>query len=91
MPFNIGRLTISIARSFQHNLHAARYDSLRLAETIEATLLKSGTPLSADDIAAVTHATIKRYDPVAAVQYAAQHDLLTTARRPGRPSITYET
>ena len=51
MPFNIGRLTISIARSFQHNLHAARYDSLRLAETVEAKLLTSGTSLSADDIA----------------------------------------
>ena len=91
MPFNIGRLTISIARSFQHNLHAARYDSLRLAETVEAKLLTSGTSLSADDIAAVAHATLKHYDPVAAVQYAAQHDLVTTTRRPGRPSVTYGT
>ena len=91
MPFNIGRLTISIARSFQHNLHAARYDSLRIAETVEAKLLTSGTSLSADDIAAVAHATLKHYDPVAAVQYAAQHDLVTTTRRPGRPSVTYGT
>lgn len=89
-PFNIGRLIVSISRSFQHNKHAAQYDSLHLAETIEAQLIATGKPLSVDDVAALTHATIKQYDPVAAIQYAAQHDLVTTARRPGRPSVTYE-
>lgn len=87
-PFNLGRLIISISRSFQHNSNAAKYDSLYLAETIESTLLLSGKPLSTDDIAAATHLALKRYDPVAAIQYAAQHDLVTATRRPGRPSTT---
>lgn len=89
-PFNIGRLIISISKSFQHNPAGAKTDSLYLAQTIEAELIMHGKGLSTDDIAAVTHQTIKLYDPVAAIQYAAQHDLVTLAKRPGRPSISYD-
>ena len=42
-----------------------------------------------DDIAAITHSTLKAYDPMAALQYAAQHELITMKRRPGRPSTAY--
>lgn len=90
-PFNIGKLTTSIARSFQHNKKAADFDSYFLAQTIETQLLMKGKNLSSDDIAALTHATLQSYDPIAAVQYAAQHDLVTLKRRPGRPSIAYVT
>jgi hypothetical protein len=45
--------------------------------------------LSTDDITAITYETIRRYDPVAGVQYAAQHDLVTSTRRPGRPSTSF--
>lgn len=88
-PFNIGKLLTSIARSFQHNKQAADYDSYFLAQTIETRLLMSKRQLSSDDISALTHDTLKKFDPVAAVQYAAQHDLITLRRRPGRPSIAY--
>jgi hypothetical protein len=44
---------------------------------------------SIDDIAAITHTVLKAYDPMAALQYAAQHRLITTKRRPGRPSTAY--
>lgn len=89
-PYSIGKLIVSISRSFSHNSHSAQFDSLHLAETVETTLLTSGKELSADDIAAITHQTLKQFDPVAAIQYAAQHDLITTKRRPGRPSTTYD-
>lgn len=88
-PFNIGRLIISISKSFHHNPEQAKTDSLYLAETVETKLIMHGKDLSVDDITAITHTTLKQYDPVAAIQYAAQHDLVTLKRRPGRPSISY--
>lgn len=88
-PFNIGKLTISIARSFQHNKDVADFDSLYLAQTVAEQLLLEAKPLSIDDIAAATHNVLRKYDPVAALQYAAQHDLITMRRRAGRPSTAY--
>lgn len=88
-PFNRGKLTISIARSFQHNKKAADYDSYELAKTIEGKLLLLGKELSVDDVTVQAHATLRQFDPIAAVQYAAQHDLITLNRRPGRPSTSY--
>ena len=85
--FNLGRLILSIAASFSHNQHAAKYDSLWLAQTVEDTL--SMTPddtLSPELIAHTTHHTLKRFDELAAVQYAAKHHLITSIRRRGRPS-----
>lgn len=88
-PFSIGKLIISIANSFKHDKHGAEYDSYDLAKTAEQSLLSSGKPLSADDITAITHDILRRFDPVAAIQYAAQHDLVILKRRPGRPSTSY--
>lgn len=75
-PFNIGRLIISINRSFQHNPEAGRLDSLALAETVQWRILRETRTPSADDIAALTHDTLLRYDAIAAMQYGAQHHLL---------------
>lgn len=85
-PFNLGKLTTSIARSFHHDKQAADHYSLLLAQTVEIKLIMHGKSLSADDIAALAHETLKHFDPVAAVQYAAQHDLMTLRKRPGRPA-----
>ncbi len=87
-PFNIGKLTISIARSFQHNKHGADFYSYSLAQTVQEELIKQNFHLSTDDIAINAHQVLQRFDPVAAVQYAAQHDLITAKRRPGRPTIS---
>lgn len=87
--FNIGKLTISIARSFAHNKASADYDSFFLAQTVETKLILRQKEISTDDIASITHDTLKQFDPVAALQYAAQHDLITLKKRPGRPSISY--
>lgn len=88
-PFNIGKLTISIAKSFQHDKQAADYSSFFLAQTVETKLILRQKEISTDDILAITHETLKNFDAVAALQYAAQHDLITLRRRPGRPSISY--
>jgi transcriptional repressor NrdR len=86
--FNLGRLILSIAQSFTHNPHAAKYDSLWLAQTVEETLSSQREIITTEDIEAITHETLKRFDELAAVQYAAKHQLLTsTRRRPGRPSL----
>lgn len=87
-PFNIGKLIISVSRSFLHNKQAADYDSYFLAQTVQEQLIKQNDPLSAQAIARTTHAVLQRYDPVAALQYAAQHHLITSRRR-GRPSTVY--
>lgn len=88
-PLSVGKLTLSIAKSFSHNLHSAEYDSMNLAQTVELKLLSlNKNPLVSDEIADITYETLKRYDELAAIQYAAQHHLITTVRRRGRPSIT---
>lgn len=89
VPFNIGKLIISIGKSFQHNKASADHHSFALAQTIETKLLMRQKSISVDDITAVTHQTLKQFDPIAAMQYAAQHDLVTLKRRPGRPPTSY--
>ncbi|MDO4781160.1 MAG: hypothetical protein Q4A34_02105 [Candidatus Saccharibacteria bacterium] len=88
-PFSIGKLTISIARAFHHNKQAADFDSFHIAQTVQDILAVNHPTPSADDIAAITHTTLNRYDQLAAIQYAAQHGLMTTTRRPGRPSTAF--
>ena len=84
-PFNIGKLIISISQSFQHNPHSAAFDSFYLAQTVETKLLLHKGELSVDDVLAITHETLSQFDPAAGIQYAAQHGLRVSSRRPGRP------
>lgn len=85
--FNLGKLILSIAASFSHDTHAAQYDSLWLAQTVEETLSMQTQSLTPDAIAKTTHLILKRFDELAAIQYAAKHHLISTVRRRGRPSI----
>lgn len=86
--FNLGKLTISIAGAFAHRPKEAAYNALSLAQTVEDTLSTQRQVITPEDIAAATHAVLKRYDELAAVQYGAQHQLISsTRRRPGRPSL----
>jgi transcriptional regulator NrdR family protein len=85
--FNLGRLILSISQAFSHDEHAAKYDSLWLAQTIEEILSVTSESLNPSLIAKTTHDTLKRFDQLAAVQYAAQHHLISSVRRRGRPSI----
>lgn len=86
--FNLGRLIISIAASFSHNQKEGTYSALWLAMTVEDTLSSQRTSLSPDDIAATTHHVLRQFDELAAIQYAAQHQLISSTRqRRGRPSL----
>ncbi len=84
--FNLGRLILSIARACTHTPQDVRYNALWLAQTVEDTLSKELKIITPEDIEATTHAVLKRFDELAAVQYGAQHQLIFSARRRGRPS-----
>ena len=87
-PFSLSKLTLSIAASFTHDPIARQLHSLPLAETVEQLLISQVQRPSADDIAATTHQLLKRFDELAALQYAAGHGLVAATRsRRGRPSI----
>lgn len=87
-PFSLSKLTLSIAASFGHDTTARQLHSLPLAETVEQLLITQVKQPSVDDILAVTHQVLKRFDEVAALQYAASHRLVAATRsRRGRPSI----
>lgn len=85
--FNLGKLILSIAKSFTHAPEEAEYNALWIAQTVEDTLSTQRKTITAEDIAATTHQILKRYDEAAAMQYALQHSLLTSIRRRGRPSL----
>lgn len=86
--FNLGKLTLSIAQAFTHDRKTAEYHALWLAQTVEDTLSSQRENITPEDIEATTHTVLRRFDELAAVQYAARHRLIVSARqRPGRPSL----
>jgi transcriptional repressor NrdR len=87
--FNLGKLILSIAKSLTHSPQEAEYITLWLAQTVEDTLSTQRETITPEDIAATTHAVLKRYDELAAMQYAAQHQLISSTRRRGRPSLVW--
>lgn len=86
--FNLGRLILSISAAFSHDRHAAQYESLWLAQTVEDSLSVSEAPLTPEAISQTTHEVLERFDALAAVQYAARHHLITTVKKRGRPTLT---
>ncbi len=86
--FNIGRLTISIAQAFNHAPESGKEHALSLAQTVETTLISQTKSITPEDIEAVTHQVLRRFDELAALQYAAKQQLMVSAKkRPGRPSV----
>jgi transcriptional regulator NrdR family protein len=87
-PFNIGRLIISVSRAFSHDPSRGKGDALWLAQTIETSLVtQTSGNLTTDQLAHMTYGVLKKYDELAAVQYAAQHQLISSLRKRGRPSL----
>ncbi len=84
--FNLGKLILSIAKSFTHSPKDAEYNALWLAQTVEDTLSTQHEIITPQDIEAVTHDVLRRFDELAAVQYAAQHHMIIATRKRGRPS-----
>lgn len=85
--FNLGKLILSIAKAFSHAPDQAEQYALPLAQTVEETLYGHKGALHAKDILQVTHRVLKRFDELTALQYAAQHQLISSVRRRGRPSL----
>ncbi len=86
--FNLGKLVISISKAFSHSQDESKYDSLWLAQSVEDILSTEVSVLTPEDIGAVTHTVLRRYDELAAIQYAAQHQLISqTRQKRGRPSL----
>ncbi|MFI5212343.1 MAG: hypothetical protein ACHQTE_00065 [Candidatus Saccharimonadales bacterium] len=85
--FNLGKLILSIAGSFTHSPRDGEYSALWLAQTVEDTLSTQRQVISPDDIAATTHQMLKKFDELAAIQYAARHNLISSTRKRGRPSL----
>ncbi|MDN5275323.1 MAG: hypothetical protein JWP06_1224 [Candidatus Saccharibacteria bacterium] len=85
--FNLGKLILSISKAFTHAPHEAEYNALWLAQTVEDTLSTEQEIVTPEDIEATTHAVLKRFDELAAIQYAAQHQLIISLKRRGRPSL----
>lgn len=86
--FSLSKLTLSIAASFSHDQTTRELHSLPLAETVEQLLISQVKHPSADDIAATTHQVLRRFDEIAALQYAATHGLVSATRtKRGRPSV----
>jgi transcriptional repressor NrdR len=85
--FNLGRLVLSIAKAFTHSPNDAKYHTLWLAQTVEDTLSTERQTITPEDIAATAHQVLKKFDELAAVQYAAQHHLISSTRKRGRPSL----
>ena len=85
--FNLGKLLLSIAKAFTHSPNDAQYNALWLAQTVEDTLSTERQTLTPEDIEATTHQVLKQFDELAAIQYAAQHQLISSTRKRGRPSL----
>lgn len=85
--FNLGKLLLSISRAFTHSPIDAEYSALWLAQTVEDTLSTQRKIITPGDIEATTHQVLKKFDELAAVQYAAQHQLISSTRKRGRPSL----
>lgn len=86
--FNLGLLSISIYKAFSHDLPHGEKVCLHLAQTVESILSTEREQLNNEDIEAFTYKVLQRYEPLAAMQYAAQHGLLVnTRRRRGRPLL----
>lgn len=85
--FNLGKLILSISRAFTHAPREAEYNALWLAQTVEDMLSTERQVVTPEDIEAATHTTLKRFDELAAIQYAAQHKLISSTKRRGRPSL----
>jgi transcriptional repressor NrdR len=84
--FNLGKLIISITKAFAHLPAEAAYNSLWLAQTVEDRLSTQREVITPEDIEAATHDVLHHFDELAAMQYAAQHHMITSTRRRGRPS-----
>jgi len=87
--FNIGRLIISIAKAYTHDPQEAKDNSFWLAQRVEEILSTEREVVTTEDIEAITHDVLRHFDELAAMQYAAQHHLISSTKKRGRPSLSW--
>ncbi|WP_446680080.1 NrdR family transcriptional regulator [Candidatus Mycosynbacter amalyticus] len=90
VQFSPGKLIISINRALL-NLPDAATTSYEFARTIELRLITRydiSSPITVSAIADETYRTLKQFDELSALQYGAQHGIIASIRRRGRPSTT---
>lgn len=88
--FSPGKLIVSIHRALVRIQDAADA-SYELARTVEQRLITRydvSLPLTVSAIADETYHTLRQFDELSALQYGAQHGIIVSTRRRGRPSTT---
>lgn len=71
--FSIGKLTLSIAKAFVHDLQKGSLSAYELARTVEQQLVGIEHQINTSTIYSLTEQTLARFDKMAATVYAAQH------------------
>ena len=91
-PYSRTRISASLLAAFGHLSGTERYVAVDwLVETTEKALIANAYygALSKDELGMYVYDILKKYDPVAGVQYAAQNGLVSaiSKRKRGRPSL----
>ncbi len=73
LPFHHAKLLISIAGCFEHQPQKRAENAEALAKTVEAKLLQNGAKTTPQAICEVVYTSLKHFDRLASVQYAAKH------------------
>ncbi len=74
-PFHHTKLLISIASCFEHTPAKRAENAEALTKTVEAKLLHSGSKTTSGTICEAVYSSLKHYDRLASVQYAAKHPI----------------
>ena len=75
LPFHHTKLLISIANCFEHIPVKRAENAEALAKTVEAKLLHAGDKTTPEAICEAVYASLKHFDRLASVQYAAKHPI----------------
>ncbi|MDO8335652.1 MAG: hypothetical protein Q7T74_02620 [Candidatus Saccharibacteria bacterium] len=75
LPFHHAKLLISIANCFEHIPVKRAENAEALAKTVEAKLLYAGNKTTPEAISVAVYASLKHFDRLASVQYAAKHSI----------------
>lgn len=72
-PFHHAKLLISIASCFEHKPLKRAENAEALTRTVETKILHKGEETSPEAISEAVYTSLKHFDKLASVQYAAKH------------------
>lgn len=80
--FNTGRLYTDIVSCFEHASESRHDDTFWIARTIEDAVSTAGKlAITTSELKNITYEVLTKFDPLAGVQYAARHHLVTELRK----------